>query len=136
MGTIFVAYGGPEGRERVLEFAARRARASDDGLYVYHIPELAGDATDEVRAEIAAVLDRTAPDVTVEIAVDDRDRASDATNVSPTKRLVDAVLDADREFEYVVMGHVDRGTLERLTVPSMTEAVLETRSIPVVLVPA
>ncbi|MFT4923152.1 MAG: nucleotide-binding universal stress UspA family protein [Haloarculaceae archaeon] len=63
------------------------------------------------------------------------DGASDRTNISKQKRLADVLLETDREFEYIVMGNVDRGSVERLVLPSMTEAVIGTHEIPVLLVP-
>lgn len=135
MATICVAYGGPGDRAAVLRFAAERAAAAGDDLFVYHLQESPDDDADDVRAEIDDVLQRTAPDVPVEVVVERRECESDETNVSSQKRLVDTITGADREFASVVMGDVERGAIESITLPSMTEAVLETRSIPVVLVP-
>lgn len=135
MATIFVAYGGPEGREDVLAFAVERAVASGDDLYVYHVQESADEDAAAVREEVDAVIERTAPDVDYEVVVAARVAESDATNVSHQKLLVDAVLESDREFAYVVMGDVEHGAIESITLASMTEAVLEAREVPVVLVP-
>jgi nucleotide-binding universal stress UspA family protein len=135
MPTIFVAYGGPEGREEVLAFAAERAAASGDDLYVYHAGESVDEEGDSLRREIDGVVERTAPGIDYEVAIEPRQAESDATNVSTQKRLVDAIFDDDREFAYVVMGNVKHGAIESLTIPSMTEAVLDTHDIPVVLAP-
>lgn len=135
MGTIFVAYGGPDNRERVLEFAADQAAASGDDLFVYHVQESADDRGDDVSEEVARVVGRTAPEVAYEIRIDAREGYSDQTNVSKQKPLVDTLLDSDRDFEYAVMGNRERSPLDELVIPSMTETVLETRAIPVVLVP-
>lgn len=135
MGTIFVAYGGHEGREAVLAFAAERAAASGDDLYVYHAQESVDEAEEPFRREIEAVIERTAPGVDYEVAIERREAESDRTNVSNRKRLVDAILAGDREFECVVMGEIEHGPIESIALPSMTEAVLETRAVPVVLVP-
>jgi nucleotide-binding universal stress UspA family protein len=135
MATIFVAYGDHDDRESVLSFAAERAAASGDDLYVYHAQERGDESSDAVREEVAAVMERTAPDVAYETVVDTPEEESDLTNVSTQKRLLDAVLGSDREFAYVVMGNIEHGTVERFVVPSMTEAVLESRGVPVVLVP-
>lgn len=134
MATIFVAYGGT-GREAVLGFAAERAAASGDDLLVYHVQESAEETSGPVQSEIEAVMDGASTDVAYEVAIERREAESDETNVSQQKRLIDAVTDPDREFTYAVMGEVERGPIESITLPSMTEAVLETRSIPVVLVP-
>jgi nucleotide-binding universal stress UspA family protein len=136
MGTIFVAYGDHEGREDVLAFAAERAGASGDDLLVYHVEEFEAESPDAVREEIADVMAETAPDVDYRTEVSAPEEHSDRTNVSKQKRLLDAVLDSGREFEYVVMGNVERGRVESLSIPSATEALLESRGVPVVLVPA
>jgi len=135
MATIFVAYGDHDGRESVLAFAAERAAASGDDLYVYHAQDGDDETPDAVREEVAAVVERTAPDVACETVVDVPDEETDRTNVSTQKRLLDAILGSDHEFAYVVMGNVERGAVERFVIPSMTEAVLESRGVPVVLVP-
>ncbi|WP_123535645.1 universal stress protein [Halosimplex salinum] len=134
MGTIFVAYGG-DGRESVLEFAAERARKTGDELYVYHAKDDAAEETATIRDEIDSVLDRIAPDVPTKVTVETGKGESDQTNVSAQKRLTDAILDSDREFAFVVMGKVEHGAVESFGLPSLTEAVLETRHVPVVLVP-
>jgi nucleotide-binding universal stress UspA family protein len=135
MGTIFVGYGDHEGREGVLAFAAERAAASGDDLFVYHVEEASDESAAAIRGEVAAGIDRTAPGVEFEVHMAGPEKHSDRENVSKQKRLLDAITDPDREFEYAVMGNVEHGPVESLTIPSATEAVLESRSIPVVLVP-
>ncbi|MEF8851978.1 MAG: universal stress protein [Haloarculaceae archaeon] len=134
MGTIFVAYGDHSEREQVLAFAAERAAASGDDLFVYHVAE-ADESPAAVREEIAAVAERTAPDVEFEAHVSVPDNRSDRSNVSKQKQLLDVLTASGRDFEYAVMGNVERGPVQSLVIPSMTEAVLESRAIPVVLVP-
>jgi nucleotide-binding universal stress UspA family protein len=135
MGTIFVAYGGePEERTTVLTFAAERAAASGDDLFVYHVQETADESAEALRAEIADVVERTAPGVEFEVDLNFQSEFTEDANVSKQKRLTDAVLSGG-EYEYVVMGEVERGAIEGLVLPSMTEAVLETHEVPVLLVP-
>ena len=81
------------------------------------------------------MIDRTAPEVSHEVHVSGPETYSDRENVSKRKRLLDALTDTNREFVYAVMGNVEHGPVESLTIPSTTEAVLESRSVPVVLVP-
>ncbi|WP_415379220.1 universal stress protein [Halosimplex sp. TS25] len=134
MGTIFVAYGG-DGRESVLEYAAKRAADAGHDLYVYHTKDVADEETREIRAEIESALDRTGLGVPAEVVIESGKGESDNTNVSAQKRLTDAIVGSDREFVYVVMGEVEHGAVESFVLPSMTEAVLETREVPVLLVP-
>lgn len=135
MACIFVAYGVTESRVPVLEFAVERAMAAGDELLVHHIQESPEDSPDEIREEVAAVIERLAPDVQYEVRIDDHGVYSEDTNVSKQKRLIDAIMEDEREYAYVVMGNIERGTIEELTLSSMTEAVLETHAIPVMLVP-
>ncbi|MFB6266266.1 MAG: universal stress protein [Halodesulfurarchaeum sp.] len=135
MGTIFVAYGEPGHRNRVLEFAVEQAAASEHELFVYHIQEHDDESAKHTREEIAGVIERTDPTVTADVRINTRSEPSDLTNVSKRALLTEAILESDRNFEYVVMGDVERDTLEGLAHASMTEAVLETHAIPVLLVP-
>ncbi|MFB6135076.1 MAG: universal stress protein [Halanaeroarchaeum sp.] len=135
MGTIFVAYGEPGHRNAVLEFALERAAACQDDVLVYHVQETEGESADRIREDVDQVVETTAPEVPVDVHVQTREEVSDLTNVSKQKRLTDAILEADREFAYVVMGDVQRDSLDRLTHASTTEAVLDTHAIPVLLVP-
>ncbi|MFB6301158.1 MAG: universal stress protein [Halobacteriales archaeon] len=135
MGSIFVAYGGGDHRNAVLEFAVEQASASGYDLFVYHVQDSTTESVQSVREEIEAVVQRTDPHIVYEIEIDTRDEVSDRTNVSRQKRLVDAIHSGDREYEYVVMGDIERGSIEELTHSSMTEAVLETHTVPVLLVP-
>ena len=41
----------------------------------------------------------------------------------------------DRDYEYVVMGNIEQGLIEEFLLSSMSEAVLDTHKIPVMLVP-
>lgn len=135
MGCVFVAYGEADHRVPVLEFALERAAAAGDELLVHHILEPSDPSADAVREEVASVVDRVAPEVPYDVRIDDRGVYSDASNVSRQKRLIDAILEDGREYAYVVMGNIERGAIEELTLSSMTEAVLETHAIPVMLVP-
>ncbi|MFB6353863.1 MAG: universal stress protein [Halobacteriales archaeon] len=135
MGTIFVAYGEPGDREAVLRLAAEQAGAAGHDLLVYHVQEPESAPADVLRAEVDAVVADVAPDLEATVRVDPRDPVTDETNVSPAKRLVDAVLEEADDLEYVVMGDVERGSIDGLVHASMTEAVLDTHAVPVLLVP-
>ena len=136
MGTIFVAYGGlPEERAAVLEVAAERAAASGDGLFVYHAREVADEPARGLEEEVRATVDRVDPEIPVEVDLNAETDDTGATEVSKQKRLTDAILEGHREFEYVVMGEIEHGRIEEFVLPSLTEAVLDTHRIPVLLVP-
>jgi nucleotide-binding universal stress UspA family protein len=92
-------------------------------------------AGEDLRAEVAEVLERVAPDVTSEVRIDDRGVYSEDTNVSKQKRLIVTILEDKRDFMDVAMGNIERGPLGELTLASVIEAVLETHEIPVLLVP-
>lgn len=132
MGTIFVAYGEPEHRTSVLEFAAEQAAACDHDLLVYHVQDPTADSAERVREETESVVQGTAPGIAFTVHINTPD---DVSRVSKRKRLTDAILESDREYEYVVMANIERASLQDFTHDSMTEAVLETHEIPVMLVP-
>ncbi|MDZ7701522.1 MAG: universal stress protein [Halobacteriales archaeon] len=135
MGTLFVAYGEPGERSAVLEFALERAAAAGDDLLVHHVLETDAEETDAIEDEIAATADRVAPDVAYEVRLDGRAVYSDESNVSTRKRLIDAILEDGVEYTYVVMGNVEHGAIEELSLSSMTKAVIDAHAIPVLLVP-
>lgn len=43
---------------------------------------------------------------------------------------------ADRDYEYVVMGNIERGPIEEFFLSDMSEAILDTHTLPVMLVPS
>lgn len=135
MGTIFVAYGEPDDRDAVLRVAAEQAAAAGHDLLVFHVLEGDDEDADAVEAAARTTALDIAPTVDVEVRVEARERVSDATNVSPQKRLVDAILETPGAWEYVVMGDVERGTVDGLVHASMTEAVIRAHAVPVLLVP-
>lgn len=138
MGTLFVAYGKEPARKPVLEFAAQRAAVAGDDLFVYHIREQADPPDERLRAEIEEVMRRTAPDVDFEVSIgglDTQEGEYERSPVSKRKQLLDTITAAERDYEYVVMGNIDEGPIEELILSSMSEAVLDTRRIPVMLVP-
>lgn len=135
METIFVAYGEPGHRNTVLEFATEQAAASKYDLLVYHVYENEEESVQQVREEIETIIERIAPGLSFEIEINTRNGTSDLTNVSKQKRLTDAILESDRDYEYIVMGDIERDSLEEFTHASMTKAVLEMHAVPVMLVP-
>jgi nucleotide-binding universal stress UspA family protein len=130
--TVLVAYDGGEPSRRALTFAAERADRAGDHLHVYHVLEGEEDAG-KIRSEVESLLADAAPDVEYEVVVEGREQASDSTNVSLPRRVLDRI--ERYNYAMVVLGNEEHGTLEGLTIPSVTEAVLETRSVPVLLVP-
>lgn len=138
MGTLFVAYGKESSRKPVLEFAAQRAAATGDDLFVYHIREQEDPPDDRLRTEVGEAMRRTAPDVDFEVSIDDLDTQEgeyERSRVSKRKQLLDTIMAEDCDYEYVVMGNVEQGPIEEFVLSSMSEAVLDTQRIPVLLVP-
>lgn len=136
MGTIFVAYGGGEHRNRVLERATELAASGDHDLLVYHLATDPRASGPSVREEISSVIREVTPHVAYEIEIDDL--PSDSTDESQSKpaRLLEALDGTEGDVEYVVMGDVERGPVEQFTHHSMTGAVLNEGICPVMLVPA
>lgn len=135
MGTIFVAYGESKHRNTVLKFAAKQAADCDHSLFIYHIQGSTVDSIKRIQEKVERVIEKTAPQVPFTVHINTPDEESGLTNLSKPKRLIDAILETDAEYEYVVMGDIERGPFEDLTHDSLTRALLETHSIPVMLVP-
>lgn len=135
MGTIFVAYGDRDRRREILEFAVEQAASCGHDLVVYHVHEAPSESTTMVRDEIERVVQDTDPYLVYDIEIERWNDRSGERAVSKQERLLDAIFESGRDYEYVVMGEIERGTLEGFTHSSMTEAVLKERAIPVVLVP-
>lgn len=127
--TILVAYGSDDASESALRFAAERAARTGDRLHVLHVQT--GDEDGPVTTE---TIDDVLDGIDVEYVLENLGfETGDAANVSVAKRLIDHVLSDD--YAYVVMGNKSKGALEEMLVGSVTEAVLETHAIPVMLVP-
>lgn len=135
MGTIFVAYGTPDQRRPVLSFAAEQAAASGHELFVYHIHEEEDQSADHIRNEIERVINCIDPDIPFRVQINTPDSQSDLTTTSKRTRLLDAIFESSTDYEYVVMGDIERDAIEGLTHASLTKAVLKKHAIPVVLVP-
>jgi hypothetical protein len=135
MSAIFVAYGERDRRTDVLEFAVDQAMSCGRELVVYHVQEARSESVDEVRSEIESVVQAKDPFLVYDIEIDRLESSSKEAGVSKQELLRDAIFESDREFEYVVMGDVERGPLEDIAHSSMTNPVLDERSIPVLLVP-
>lgn len=117
MGTIFVAYGEPGYRTEVLEFAARQAAASEHDLFVTTFKS-DDESAQQIREEIEGVIENTAPEVACNTKINQRGEASDQTNVSRQKRLIDAILESDTDTNTSSWGTSNaaqaRGSLTRV----------------------
>ncbi len=134
MGTIFVAYGNRDRRADVLKFAVEQASAGGFELVVFHVQETPSESAMGVRAEIESVIEEIDPYLVYDIEIERPNNRSEPA-MAKEERLLKAIFDTDRDFEYVVMGTIERGPIEKFTHSSMTKAVLNKRSIPVTLVP-
>jgi len=129
MGAIFVAYGERDHRTDVLEFAVEQAMSGGRDLVVYHVREDKSESVLEIREEIEFAVRKKDPSLVYDIEID---RLKDR---SKRELLLEAVFETDRDFDYVVMGEIKRGPLEGITHSSLTKAILNEHSIPVMLVP-
>jgi nucleotide-binding universal stress UspA family protein len=138
MGTILVAYGKDPHRKTVLKFAVERAAAANDDLFVYHINEPEDTSPDQIQAEIEQTIQQTNSAVEFEIAIEDLGTVQEKfeqSTISKQKQLADMIDSPDRDYEYIVMGNIERGPIEGFFLSSMSEAVLNTHALPVMLVP-
>lgn len=135
MAAIFVAYGERERRTEILEFAVDQATSCGHELVVYHIQEAKSESVPEIREEIETVVQHVDPYLVYDIEIVRFDDQSRKTGRSKQEVLLRAIFETDREFAYVVMGEIERGPIAEITHSSMTKAVLNEHSIPVLLVP-
>lgn len=136
MGTIFVAYGGGEHRNVVLERATELAASGDHDLLVYHLATDPQVSAPIVRDEITSVIEEVTRYVAYEIEIDSPAADSAPETQSKPARFLEALEGTDCDIEYIVMGAVDRGPVEQFTHHSMTSAVLDEGISPVMLVPS
>lgn len=138
MGTILVAYGKNPHRKTVLEFAIERAAATNDALFIYHINEREDKSPNEIRTEIEQTIQQAESGVEFEVAINNLNAVEkniEQSNDPKQKQLADMIESSDREYEYIVMGNIERGPIEGFFLSSMSEAVLNTHALPTMLVP-
>lgn len=135
MAAIFVAYGERDRRTDILEFAVEQAASCGHDLVVYHIQEARSESVGEIREEIETVVQQVDPYLVYDIEIVRLDGEFGKTGESKQEHLLRAIFETDREYAYVVMGKIDRGPIAEITHSSMTKAVLNEHSIPVLLVP-
>lgn len=135
MAAIFVAYGERERRTAVLEFAVDQATSCGHELVVYHIQEAKSESVPEIREEIETVVQQVDPYLVYDIEIVRFDDQSRKSGESKQEQLLSAIFETDRDFAYIIMGEIERGPIAGLTHSSMTKAVLNEHSIPVLLVP-
>ena len=125
---ILVAYDDTDSARRAAAFAAERAAETGETVTVVHIGSAVSEA--DVRAAVEESFEGDG--VVLEVAVLPSGGSDDA-NVSVASVLID-LIDAN-EFSMVAMGNERHGLFHGLTEASVTEALIEDQSIPILLVP-
>jgi len=124
---LLVAYDDTDAARRATGFAAERAATTGETVTVVHI------GTHVTEADVRAAVEESFEDgVVFEVAVISAGGSDDA-NVSVASAL--AKLIDTNEFSMVVMGNERHGLFHGLTEASVTEALIEDQSIPILLVP-
>jgi nucleotide-binding universal stress UspA family protein len=118
-----------------LEFAVDQATTCGHELVVYHIQEAQSESVAEVRKEIETIVQQQDPYLVYDIEIDRWDSRSKERGQSKQNQLRKAIFETNRDYEYVVMGEIERGPIEGITHSSMTKAILKEHEIPILLVP-
>lgn len=134
---IVAAYGKSEDTQhqddKVIKTAAQHAEQMGEGLRVVHVAN-ADEAEQDIHEHIRNVVSSISVDVDVTVDIVRHGGNGDVNNISQRKRLTNT-LGAYDDVTYVVMGDVKRTGIGELTHSSMTEAVLNTHTHKILLVP-
>jgi len=125
---LLVAYDDTPAARRAAEFAVERAAMRGEPVHVVHI----GDALSEsdIRDALGETFAERGVVLTVEIVPAG---GSEDENVSVSRGLADAI-DAN-DYAMVVMGNERHGLFHGLTEASVSEALIEDQTVPILLVP-
>lgn len=128
---ILVPIDGSDASFRALRLGARMAKDWHADLSIVHFTDEETDATDTLKTRARDVLEEygldAEPEVTTDVELEFRpgDRVG-----KDILELVDA-----QDVDHVVMGHHGSGAVERAILGSAAETVLESRRVPVTVVP-
>lgn len=128
---ILVPIDGSDASFRALRTGARMVTGAGIDLSVVHFSDEETDATDSIVERAREILDEMGVDADPEVAVDIE------LEFRPGDRVGDDILDLveARDIDHVVMGYPESSTVERVILGSATETVLESRRVPVTVVP-
>lgn len=128
---ILVPIDGSDASFRALRHGARMAKASKADLSIVHFTDEETDSTETLMNRASDVLDEMGVDAEPEVSTDVELEFRPGERVGKDiLELVDA-----RGVDHIVMGHHGSGAVERAILGSAAETVLESRRIPVTVVP-
>lgn len=125
---ILVAYDDTDAGRRAAAFAAERAAKTGEAVDVVHIGPHVTEAA--IREAVSDDFERL--DVPLSIRVVDVGGSED-DNVSVSAKLADLI--GEHDYAVVFMGNEDRGLFHHLTEASITNALIEDQTVPIMLVP-
>lgn len=128
---ILVPIDGSDASFRALRFGARMATDMQAHLSVVHFTDEETDATDTLMNRAREVLDEMGVDAQPEVSTDIELEFRPGERVG--KDILELVETAD--VDHIVMGHHGSGAVERAILGSAAETVLDSRRIPVTVVP-
>lgn len=125
---LLVAFDDTAAAQRATEFAIERASRTGEAVDVVHVGT---DLTEsEIRGKIETLVVDRGVAVTVEVVPTE---TSDEENVSIAAML--GRLLEERDYDVLVMGNEKHGLFYDLTRGSVSEAIIENQTIPILLVP-
>ncbi|MFB6107555.1 MAG: universal stress protein [Haloplanus sp.] len=129
---VLVPVDGSDCSMRALRFATEFARRFDATLDVVHFTDSQGPGTDELRANVEAVLEAEGLDGETELVGDVR--LSDfGASTQVGKDILSLV--EERGYDHVVMGHHGTGRVGKLILGSAAETVTRATTVPATVVP-
>lgn len=128
---ILVPIDGSDASFRALRHGAEMAKASKADLSIVHFTDEETDSTQTLMNRASDVLDEVGVDAEPEVSTDVELEFRPGERVGKDiLELVDA-----RDVDHIVMGHHGSGAVERAILGSAAETVLESRRVPVTVVP-
>jgi nucleotide-binding universal stress UspA family protein len=129
--NVLVPVDGAEPSFRALEFAAEFSRRYEAGLHVVHVTDRETDATEAILERAREALEEEGIEDTPELSTDLE------LSSRPARKVGQDILDLveERDYDHVVMGHQDSGTVERAILGSAAETVIQSDEVPVTIVP-
>lgn len=128
---ILVPIDGSDASFRALRLGARMAKDWQADLSVVHFTDEETDATATIVTRARDVLDEVGIDAEPEVSTDIE------LEFRPGERVGKDILELVESggFDHIVMGHHGSGAVERAILGSAAETVLESKHVPVTVVP-
>lgn len=133
--TVLVPVDGSDPSLDALEFAVERAEQADDHLHVVHVKTESDWGADHIADVVEERVDDVVSNVGVsyDLQLVGDDEGSPGSEMPVAEVLLELV--AVNEYSHIVMGREQKSRFQKLVFGSTSDRVLESRNIPVTVVP-